>query len=306
MTGSLVASETRSSTLVNLADLKKIELIVLKRMRDYAAGTHPSVFQGLGFDFVGLRDWQPGDRPSDIDWPQSTLTNFSPLVSREFEEDSAASMVIVADTSLSTRFGAGNMSIAKVVARSVATLGLAGAFLQNRVGLVTLNQHNRRLAVRPLAGKHHAIHCIETYQKEVFATEHNHADTPASLIGLLRHRSLVPVISDFLLPDASNMIQELGQLGTVHDVFLVLIDCTFVYKLPTLSAGWVETYDVETQQTRLLSARELDRLAQEINEWQDAVIELATDTGLEVVRVKPDNEHEALANFLAQRRVRRR
>ena len=306
MTGSLVASETRSSTLVNLADLKKIELIVLKRMRDYAAGTHPSVFQGLGFDFVGLRDWQPGDRPSDIDWPQSTLTNFSPLVSREFEEDSAASMVIVADTSLSTRFGAGNMSIAKVVARSVATLGLAGAFLQNRVGLVTLNQHTRRLAVRPRAGKNHAIHCIETYQKEVFATEHNHADTPASLIGLLRHRSLVPVISDFLLPDASNMIQELGQLGTVHDVFLVLIDCTFVYKLPTLSAGWVETYDVETQQTRLLSARELDRLAQEINEWQDAVIELATDTGLEVVRVKPDNEHEALANFLAQRRVRRR
>ena len=306
MTGSLVASKTRSRTLVNLADLKKIELIVLKRMRDYAAGTHPSVFQGLGFDFVGLRDWQPGDRPSDIDWPQSTLTNFSPLVSREFEEDSAASMVIVADTSLSTRFGAGNISIAKVVARSVATLGLAGAFLQNRVGLVTLNQHNRRLAVRPRAGKNHAIHCIETYQKEVFATEHNHADTPASLIGLLRHRSLVPVISDFLLPDASNMIQELGQLGTVHDVFLVLIDCTFVYKLPTLSAGWVETYDVETQQTRLLSARELDRLAQEINEWQDAVIELATDTGLEVVRVKPDNEHEALANFLAQRRVRRR
>lgn len=306
MTGSLVASETRSSTLVNLADLKKIELIVLKRMRDYAAGTHPSVFQGLGFDFVGLRDWQPGDRPSDIDWPQSTLTNFSPLVSREFEEDSAASMVIVADTSLSTRFGAGNMSIAKVVARSVATLGLAGAFLQNRVGLVTLNQHTRRLAVRPRAGKHHAIHCIETYQKEVFATEHNHADTPASLIGLMRHRSLVPVISDFLLPDASNMIQELGQLGTVHDVFLVLIDCTFVYKLPTLSAGWVETYDVETQQTRLLSARELDRLAQEISEWQDAVIGLATDTGLEVVRVKPDNEHEELANFLAQRRVRRR
>ena len=306
MTGSLVASETRSSTLVNLADLKKIELIVLKRMRDYAAGTHPSVFQGLGFDFVGLRDWQPGDRPSDIDWPQSTLTNFSPLVSREFEEDSAASMVIVADTSLSTRFGAGNMSIAKVVARSVATLGLAGAFLQNRVGLVTLNQHNRRLAVRPRAGKNHAIHCIATYQKEVFATEHNHADTPASLIGLMRHRSLVPVISDFLLPDASNMIQELGQLGTVHDVFLVLIDCTFVYKLPTLSAGWVETYDVETQQTRLLSARELDRLAQEISEWQDAVIGLATDTGLEVVRVKPDNEHEELANFLAQRRVRRR
>ena len=299
MTGSLVATEAPSNTLVTLADLKKIELIVLKRMRDYAAGTHPSVFQGFGSNFVGLRDWQPGDRPSDIDWAQSTLTNFSPLVSREFEQDSSASMVIIADTSLSTRFGADNTSIAKVVALSVATLGLAGAFLQDRVGLVTLNQRNRRLAVRPRAGKNHAIHCIETYQKEVFATDHNQADAPSSLIGLLRHQSLVPVISDFL-------IEELGQLGTVHDVFLVLIDCTFVYRLPSLSAGWVETYDVETQQTRLLSARELDRLAQEVGEWQEEVIGLATAAGLEVVLVKPGNEHEALANFLAQRRLRRR
>jgi uncharacterized protein (DUF58 family) len=306
MTGSLVATEAPSNTLVTLADLKKIELIVLKRMRDYAAGTHPSVFQGFGSNFVGLRDWQPGDRPSDIDWAQSTLTNFSPLVSREFEQDSSASMVIIADTSLSTRFGADNTSIAKVVARSVATLGLAGAFLQDRVGLVTLNQRNRRLAVRPRAGKNHAIHCIETYQKEVFATDHNQADAPSSLIGLLRHQSLVPVISDFLFSDASNVIEELGQLGTVHDVFLVLIDCTFVYRLPSLSAGWVETYDVETQQTRLLSARELDRLAQEVGEWQEEVIGLATAAGLEVVLVKPGNEHEALANFLAQRRLRRR
>ena len=33
----------------------------------------------------GLRDWQAGDRFSAIDWPQSSLTNFAPLVVREFD-----------------------------------------------------------------------------------------------------------------------------------------------------------------------------------------------------------------------------
>ena len=85
-----------SEQLVDWTELRDIELVVLKRMKEYAVGTHPSVFQGDGFDFVGLRDWEPGDHPSDIDWAQSTLTNFSPLVSRQFEQESTTSMMIVA------------------------------------------------------------------------------------------------------------------------------------------------------------------------------------------------------------------
>ena len=35
-------------------------------------------FHGSGFDFVGLRDWQAGDRFSTIDWPQSTPHQLQP------------------------------------------------------------------------------------------------------------------------------------------------------------------------------------------------------------------------------------
>lgn len=306
MTGMAQAAGGASDTLVNWAELKDIELIVLKRMKEYAIGTHPSVFQGVGFDFVGLRDWQPGDRPSDIDWAQSTLTNFSPLVSREFEQESTASMMIVGDTSRSTRCGVGGVSIAKVVARAMATLGFAAAFFQDQVGLVTLNGHTRRLAIRPRVGKNHAVHCIEAYQKQVLEEPSRPTKPSESLAGMLRRRSLVPVVSDFLFEDATELIDELGQLGAVHDVFLVMIDCAFAYELPDLSAGWVEAYDVETGQTRLLSARDRDQLGRDVSQWQDAVVDLARRAGLETVRIEPGNEHGALSDFLRQRRLRRR
>lgn len=293
-------------TLVNWADLDKIELVVLKRMKEYAVGAHPSVFQGSGFDFVGLRDWQPGDRPSDIDWAQSTLTNFSPLVSREFEQDSTASMMIVGDTSPSTRIGVNGISIAKVVARGVATLGLAAAFFQDQVGLVTFDGRARRLAVRPRVGRNHALHCIERYQAHVLDARARPSDSPGNLTGMLRHRSLVPVVSDFLFEDAAALIEELGQLGAVHDVFLVMVDCAFAYELPALSTGWVEAYDVETGKSRLLSVRDLDQLVLDVRQWQDSVVALAGRAGLDVVRIKVGHEHEALADFLGQRRLRRR
>ena len=74
-------------------------------MKEFTLGDHASVFKGAGFNFVGLRDWEPGDRVSSIDWAQSSLTNFSPLITREFEQDSNATIVAVADASLSTRCG---------------------------------------------------------------------------------------------------------------------------------------------------------------------------------------------------------
>src|SRR5262249_58065086 len=98
-------------------------LLILKRMREYTLGEHRSRVHGAGFDFVGLRDWQPGDRLQAIDWPQSSLTNFSPIVVRDFEQKSTASVIAVADRSLSTRCGAAGVSIASAVARAIATIG---------------------------------------------------------------------------------------------------------------------------------------------------------------------------------------
>ena len=63
----------------------------------------------------------------------------------------------------------------------------------------------------------------------------------------MRKTSLVPVISDFLFDDAGDAsCRSCRMLNSTHDVFLVLIDSAFAFELPAISAGWIETVDVET------------------------------------------------------------
>ena len=293
--------------LVTWEEIQDIELVVLRRMKEFGIGAHPSVFHGSGFDLVGLRDWQPGDRPSAIDWPQSSLTNFSPLVAREFEQESTASVVIVADTSLSTRCGVSGMPIAKVVARTVATLALAAALFQDLVGLVTMNRESRRLVVRPRIGKNQAMHCVEVYERSLLEDDTwNRDGEPGDLAGLLRKRSLIPVVSDFLVDDPEPLVREFAELNALHDVFVVMIDSAFAFELPDISAGWVEVYDVESGQSRVLSASELGLQSRLVRESQDRAEQLARGNGLDVVRVEPGKEHTALAEFLRSRRMRKR
>ena len=120
-----------ASDLVNLREIAEIEIFVLKRMKELTLGDHASVYKGAGFHFVGTRDWEPGDRTASIDWAQSSLNNFSPLVTREFEQDSNAAIVAVADASLSTRCGAHGATIETAIARAVAAVGLSAVFFQD-------------------------------------------------------------------------------------------------------------------------------------------------------------------------------
>src|SRR4029450_13947950 len=55
---------------VNLSELTEIELLILRRMREFTIGEHRSLFHGSGFDFVGLRDVQGGDPPAARALPQ--------------------------------------------------------------------------------------------------------------------------------------------------------------------------------------------------------------------------------------------
>jgi uncharacterized protein (DUF58 family) len=295
--------------LVNLSEIAEIELFVLKRMKEFTLGDHASVFKGSGFNFVGIRDWAPGDRMSSIDWAQSSLTNFSPLITREFDQDSTATIMAVADASLSTRCGVQGTPIAAAVARSVAAVGLSAVFFQDNFGLLTFDESFRQIAAaRPRIGKPHVLYCIDLYQaREAADSAIAHPDITTTIEGHLRKTSLVPVISDFLFVEAPRVIRELSLLNAVHDVFLVMADARFAFRLPAVSAGWIETFDVETGRTRIVSRREFSRMAERIEAWQERIVALARDNDLDIVRVGLDRwEMETtLAAFAAERRLRK-
>jgi uncharacterized protein (DUF58 family) len=298
-----------AAPLVNLSEIAEIELFILKRMKEFTLGDHASVFKGPGFNFVGMRDWEPGDRASSIDWAQSSLANFSPMVIREFEQPSNAAIVAVADASLSTRCGTQGTPIAAAIARSVAAVGLSAVFFQDLFGLITFDEQFRQVtAVRPRIGKPHVLHCLDRYQDHMDGEmPGTSGDLGAVIEAHLRRASLVPVISDFLFADAGRIISQLSRLNAVHDVFLIMVDVRFAYDLPDVHAGWIEIFDVETGKTRVLSRRELRQLVVRIEEWQGEIRTLARDADLDIVRVGLDRwEMEtALVNFVAERRLRK-
>jgi uncharacterized protein (DUF58 family) len=295
--------------LVNLREIAEIELFIVKRMTEYTMGDHASVFQGSGFNFVGLRDWQPGDRMANVDWAQSSLNNFSPMVTRQFDQDSNAVVVAVADASMSTRCGAASAPIAAAIARSVAAVGLSAVFFQDMFGLIMFDDRFRQVAaVRPRIGRPHVIYCVELYQDpRGHDADTAHRDITVTIQSHLRKTSLVPVISDFLFADAPRVIGELAKLNAMHDVFLVMADARYAYELPSVSAGWIEAFDIETGRTRVFSRRELKRLGSRVEEWQAEIARLARDADLDLVRVGLDRweMENTLAAFAVERRLRK-
>jgi uncharacterized protein (DUF58 family) len=297
------------TSLVSLSDITEIELTILRRMRERTMGDHRSHTHGAGFDFVGLRDWQAGDRPSSIDWPQSTLSNFTRLVVREFEQPSTASVIVVADGSRSTRCGVGGQSIAAAVARAIAIIGMSAVFFQDMFGLITFDERLDRLsAVQPRIGRNQVMLCLDAYERQRNLQELRHTDNLSTTIAsFMRRTALVPFVSDFLMPNPEAVLRELSQLSTSHDVVVLLIDAAFAFELPATSAGWIDAFDVETGRSRVLSRAALARMADRVREWQTSIERTARDLDLDLVRIgiDPVQTDLALAEFVAERRLRK-
>jgi len=302
--------EQEVEPLINLSEVTEVELLILKRMREFTPGEHSSLFHGAGFNFVGLRDWQAGDRFETIDWAQSSLTNFSPMVVREFEQPTTSGVIIAADRSASTRCGMDGVPIAVTIARAIATIGMSAVFFQDSIGLVTFDARTGRLgAVRPRIGKGQVIHCLEAYDAGRGLQDLQMAGSlSATLIGFSRKTSLVPVVSDFLFDDPGAVIRELSLANNVHDVFVVLVDAAFAFELPAMSAGWVEAFDVETGTTRLLSRREARGMQARVQAWQDDVAKAAKQADMDVLRLSADQTKFdiALLEWVQERRLRRK
>jgi uncharacterized protein (DUF58 family) len=301
--------EREQTALVNLSEITEVELLILRRMKEFTIGEHRSLFHGTGFDFVGLREWAPGDRFSAIDWPQSSLTNFSPLIVREFEQPSTANVMVVADGSLSTRCGVDGVPIAAAIARAIATIGMSAVFFQDLFGMIMFESDLDHLsAIRPRIGKNQVIHCLDAYQSHRGLQEVKQGESISRAIaGFMRKTSLIPVISDFLFEGTDALLRELAHLNSTHDVFLILIDAAFAFEVPKISAGWVEAFDVETGRSRVMSRGALRQMAGRVRDWQDGVERAAKDAGLDVLRLSLDQMQSvvAITEFVMERRLRK-
>lgn len=294
--------------LIDPADVSELETFLLRRMREHTAGDHASVYAGAGFNVVGLRDWEPGDAMSTIDWAQSSLNNFSPLITRQLEQDSAATVMVAADASLSTHCGPIGAQLRTTILRSLAVLGLSAAFCQDRFGLVAFDDRYQPLGtLRPRGGKAHAMHCLSLYAQCSDGGASGSGELIAQLESHLRSSALVVLVSDCLRPDIDELIERFAVLTGEHDVLVVMVDARAAFALPPVGAGWLEIYDVETGEARTISRATAAQMLDRIDEWQQAVLRHARARGLDSVRVGPGRWEleQTLSACFARRRLQK-
>ena len=221
-----------------LRQVKRIALRTRGLVDTLLAGEYRSVFRGHGMEFAEVRAYEPGDDYRTIDWNVSARLG-EPFV-KTFTEEREVTLFLLVDRSASTAVG-DPVSKADRAVEVAAVLALAASRENDRVGALTFTDRVEHV-VPPAKGRRHALRVIRDLL--AFSPRGRGTDLVAPLqrtARLLKHRSVVVVISDFL---AEGWDAALRQLAARHEVFAVTVDDRREFDPPV--SGWLTLTDAET------------------------------------------------------------
>jgi uncharacterized protein (DUF58 family) len=225
-----------------LKQVKAIELRSRGLVSSLFAGDYRSVFRGQGMEFAEVRQYEHGDDFRAIDWNVSARLGH-PYI-KTFIEEREVTLLLIVDQSGSTHFGEPRTKAA-IAVEVASILALAAASTNDRAGALLFSDKVERV-IPPKKGRKHALRVIRDLV--AFRPSGRRTNLAAALhyaTGLLKHRSIVVVLSDFL---AEGWELPLRQLGVRHDVVAVAVEDPRETELP--DAGWLDLEDAETGDRR--------------------------------------------------------
>jgi uncharacterized protein (DUF58 family) len=195
-------------------------------------------------EFAEVRQYEHGDDFRAIDWNVSA--RFGHPFVKTFIEEREITLLLVVDQSGSTHFGTPRSKAALAI-EVASILALAAANTNDRVGALLFAEAIERV-IPPAKGRRHALRVIRDLV--AFRSAGRRTNLGVALhyaTELLKHRSIVVVLSDFF---AEGWEQPLRQLGVRHDVVAVALEDPREAELP--DAGWLELEDAETGTRRVV------------------------------------------------------
>ncbi|MCZ6761008.1 MAG: DUF58 domain-containing protein [Gemmatimonadetes bacterium] len=285
-----------------LRQVKSIELRTRRLVSTLLTGDYRSVFRGQGMEFAEVRAYEHGDDFRSIDWNVSARMA-SPYV-KLFDEERELTVLLIIDRSGSIEFG-DPVAKSRIAVEVGAVLALAAAKQNDRVGTIIFSDEVDHV-VRPAKGKLHAMRVI----RDMIAFEPLRARTDISNVltyagRLLRHRSIIVVISDFR---DSGWERQLRNLSHRHEVVAVTVDDPKELELPDV--GWVEIEDAETGERLLIDTSDSEariRLRIAAEEMRLSRAKALEYAGADHVALRTDRPYaRALHNAFAKRARRLR
>jgi uncharacterized protein (DUF58 family) len=242
--------------------LKQVKGIALRTrgvVDSLFSGEFRSVFRGQGMEFSEVRAYEVGDDFRAIDWNVSARLG-APFV-KTFTEERELTLLLMVDQSASTRVGTPVTKAARSI-EVAAVLALAGAREQDRVGALLFSDKVEHV-VPPAKGRRHALRLLRDLL--AFASQRRGTNLVQAIhyaSNVLRQRSVVIILSDFL---AENWDKALRELAARHQVIAITVDDPREAAPP--AAGWVEMEDAENGRRALVNTSS----ARARRRWLEAV-----------------------------------
>ncbi|MBA4328389.1 MAG: DUF58 domain-containing protein [Polaromonas sp.] len=232
--------------------LRRLEWTVLRRLDGLLQGDYRTLMRGTGMDLADLREYQLHDDVRHIDW-NVTARQQSPHV-RVFTEDREMASWFLLDLSPSVDFGSGTQRKSQVSAEFVTVLARLLTRHGNRVGAM-LYGSGVDTVLPARGGRPHVLHMLHAMQTRPESTDTHPTrldDLLRSAARMLRRRSTVFVVSDFI--SEPGWEKTLGQLAQRHEVVAVRLLDPLELDLPDL--GLIPIRDAETGEQLLVDTHD--------------------------------------------------
>ncbi|MCJ7798308.1 MAG: DUF58 domain-containing protein [Polaromonas sp.] len=232
--------------------LRRLEWTVLRRLDGLLQGDYRTLLRGTGMDLADLREYQYHDDVRHIDW-NVTARLQQPHV-RVFTEDREMSAWFLLDLSPSMDFGSSKSAKRHVLTDFFAVLARLLTKHGNRVGAL-LYGAGVDAVIPARGGRQHVLHLLHTLQTRPETTRAGPTrlhELLASAASLVRRRSTVFVVSDFITE--AGWEKPLGQLAQRHEVVAVRLLDPMELELPDL--GLIPIRDAETGEQLLVDTHD--------------------------------------------------
>jgi uncharacterized protein (DUF58 family) len=301
--------------------LRRLEWTVLRRLDGLLQGDYRTVLRGGGVDLADLREYQHHDDVRHIDW-NVTARLQQPYV-RQFIEDRDLTAWFLLDLSGSVDFGSADVTKLAVSSGFVAALARVITRHGNRVGALLYGTRVHAV-LPPGATRLHVLRLLQLMRTPAPAPAPapvpgpgpgagggagggtRLADLLGTAMGVIKRRSLVFVVSDFI--SQPGWQEPLGRLARRHEVVAVRLLDPAEMALPDV--GLVTVEDAETGEQLFIDAADpAFRLRYaEIAEAEEAkLIEGLGASGADILELATDDDLlDVLMRFVDLRRQRAR
>lgn len=221
-----------------MSKLKKILVRARRQVFSEMIGNNPSIFQGEGYDFIELREYQHGDDIRHIDW-NITAKMQKPFI-KIFREERELNVVLVSVLNGSVHFGSDKFK-QETIADVNALLGFStvknGDLLSSYIFTDKMISHTKPSK---------KIHQVQTITKDIldFDAINEKVDFKVisdSLFKRLKRKSLVLIVGDFF------EIPDFKLLAKKHEVICVVVRDRLEERPPEM--GFASLVDPESGAT---------------------------------------------------------